>query len=81
MQLGLGLGNVAWLLRAEQIGKSLEEAVGEEKGARKRKVVVAVEGLEWGARGEGGGRGQRGLAELRRRGRNALVCLGVHNGQ
>ena len=40
-------------MRAEYVERSLEEGVGEEKGAGRRKVVVAVEGLQWRSRGKG----------------------------
>ena len=34
-------------MRAEHNDQNLEEGVGEGEGARIRKVIVAVEGLEW----------------------------------
>ena len=51
---------------AEYIENSVEEeAYGEGEGARRRKALIAIEGLVWSCRGA--------VGELLRRGRSALV--------
>ena len=69
------------MLGVEHIAKSLEEAVGEGQGERRRKIVAAVERLE--GRGAAGERGRGGLwhewvlegaAEARQE------CTGVRSG-
>ena len=50
----MGFAKFSELMRAEYIGKSLEEDVGKEEGTGRTKVVVIVQGLEGSCRGEGG---------------------------